>query len=152
MPAAKTQKASRASRSRGTRSELNVAKRRVPSKPSYVYRNNRATHVLLTVNEYEQLTNAAEAAELIAMLEDPTTKWIPAEDAALGFAGDSIAEARKRAGLTQKQLADKMGVPQSQISRIEKNPDKTTMRTMKRIAAALEVDISALLSFASKAR
>jgi ribosome-binding protein aMBF1 (putative translation factor) len=99
---------------------------------------------------HDNSLNAAEALELIAKLEDPTTKWIPAEEAALGFAGDSIADARKRAGLTQKQLADKMGMPQSQISRIEKNPDKTTMRTMKRIAAALEVDISALLSFASK--
>jgi ribosome-binding protein aMBF1 (putative translation factor) len=124
----------------------------VLSKPSYVYRNNRATHVLLTVDEYEQLANAAEAQQLIAKLEDPTTKWIPAEEAFVQIAGGWIADARKRAGLTQKQLADKMGMPQSQISRIEKNPDRTTMRTMKRIAAALEVDISALLSFASKAR
>ena len=86
------------------------------------------------------------------MLDDPTTKWIPAEEAALEFAGDSISEARKRAGLTQKQLADKMGMPQSQISRIEKHPDRTTLRTMKRVAAALEIDISALMSFAAKAR
>ena len=152
MQASKTSKTPRAPRTRGTRPALGVANRRVLSKPRYVYRNNRATHVLLTVNEYEQLLSAAEAQELIGMLEDPTTKWIPAERAALEFAGDSIAEARKRAGLTQKQLADRMGVPQSQISRIEKHPDRTTMRTMKRIAAALEINISALMSFAAKAR
>ena len=68
------------------------------------------------------------------------------------IAGSWIAEARKKAGLTQKQLADKMGMPQSQISRIEKRPDRTTMRTMKRVAAALEIDISALMSFAEKSR
>ena len=152
MPASKTSKTPKASRTRGTRASLGVANRRVLSKPRYVIRNNRATHVLLTVDEYENLMNAAEAQELIAKLNDPSTKWIPAEQAFVQIAGSWIADARKKAGLTQKQLADKMGMPQSQISRIEKHPDRTTLRTMKRVAAALEIDISALLSFAAKSR
>jgi DNA-binding XRE family transcriptional regulator len=118
----------------------------------YVVRNNRATHVLLPIDQYEELLNALEAHELAAKLDDPSTKWIPAEQAALQIAGSWLAEARKKAALTQKQLADRVGVPQSQISRIEKSPDHTTLRTMKRIAAALGVDIGTLMSFAARAK
>jgi DNA-binding XRE family transcriptional regulator len=113
-------------------------------------RNNRATHVLLPIREYEELLKALEARELAAKRDDPSTKWVPAGKAALQIAGSWVAEARKQAGLTQKQLADRVGVPQSQISRIEKSPDHTTLRTMKRIAAALDLDIGALMAFAAR--
>jgi transcriptional regulator with XRE-family HTH domain len=33
---------------------------------------------------------------------------------------------------------------ESQISRIERNPDRTTVRTLKRIARALNVSVSSL--------
>jgi len=42
-------------------------------------------------------------------------------------------------------LGRKLGIPQSQISRIERNPDHTTIRTLRRIAKALQVDIRALI-------
>lgn len=81
----------------------------------------------------------------LVKLEDPNTKWYDADEVFLQFAGDEIAAARKAAGLTQTQLAKKLGVPQSQISRIERNPDRTTVRTLKKIAKALGVDVSALV-------
>ena len=112
-------------------------------------RNYRPTHVLVPIDEYEELVSGAEAQELVARLEDPSTKWVPAKTAAAQFAGSWIAAARQQAGLTQKQLAERVGVPQSQISRIEKHPDHTTLRTMKRIATALGLDLAALLSFAT---
>jgi DNA-binding XRE family transcriptional regulator len=120
--------------------------------PAYVLRNNRPTHVLLPVDEYEELLKLAEANELSAKLDDTATKWVDAGEAAAEIAAGWIAAARKRAGLTQKQLADKLGVPQSQVSRIEKHPDHTTVRTMQRVAAALGVDVGALMSFAGRAR
>ncbi|HOJ75383.1 MAG TPA: helix-turn-helix transcriptional regulator [Phycisphaerae bacterium] len=52
------------------------------------------------------------------------------------LAGERIAAARKRAGLTQQQLAARLRVPQSQVSRIERNPEATTVRTLKKIARA----------------
>jgi len=64
---------------------------------------------------------------------------------ALQIAGDRIARARKAKNLTQKQLAEKLKVPQSQISRIEQNPDHTTIRRLKRIARALGFDVSVLI-------
>ena len=76
---------------------------------------------------------------------DSKTNWVDADDLALDLAADRIAKARKAAGLTQKQLADKLGLPQSQISRIERNPDRTTVRTLRRLAQALNVDVSKLL-------
>ncbi|HSW44699.1 MAG TPA: helix-turn-helix transcriptional regulator [Phycisphaerae bacterium] len=36
-------------------------------------------------------------------------------------------------------------MPQSQISRIERNPDHTSVNTLKRIARALDVDVRHLI-------
>ncbi len=59
--------------------------------------------------------------------------------------GQRIAKARKAAGITQKQLGDRLRIPQSQISRIERKPDHTTVRTLKRIARALNVSVRSLI-------
>jgi DNA-binding XRE family transcriptional regulator len=112
---------------------------------AYVVHNDRATHVLVPVEDYEELVKAAMVQEAIAKLEDPNTEWIDFDDAKLQLAADRIAAARKAAGLTQKQLGEKLGLPQSQISRIERNQDRTTVRTLKRIARALKVDVRTLL-------
>lgn len=37
----------------------------------------------------------------------------------MGKAGRLLRQARRRAGLTQRELADRLGVPQSQIAKIE---------------------------------
>jgi DNA-binding XRE family transcriptional regulator len=150
MSASKAHAASKASRSRRARGSLGVAAHGVLSKPVYVVRNNRATHVLLRISEYEELLRGREAQELVAKLDDPSTEWVPAEKVAMQIAGSWLAQARKKAGLTQKQLADRLGMPQSQISRIEKNPDRTTLRTMKRVAVALGVEVGELLAFAER--
>lgn len=67
------------------------------------------------------------------------------QEVALKLAGNRIAEARKAAGLTQKALAERVGVTQSEISRIENNPDATTVKTLKRVARALKVDVPCLI-------
>ena len=72
-------------------------------------------------------------------------KWVDADQLGLALAGERIAEARRAKGVTQKELGAKLGIPQSQISRIERNPDSTTVRTLKRIARALGVDVRALI-------
>jgi DNA-binding XRE family transcriptional regulator len=105
---------------------------------------------MLPIADYEQLVRGCAAPDLAARFDDPNVKWVPVEQAMMEIVGSWLAKARKKAGLTQKQLADRMGVPQSQISRIEKNPDRTTLRTMKRIAAALGVEVGTLLSSAGR--
>lgn len=113
--------------------------------PAYIVEHGEATYVLVPIDEYERLMDTRMAQSAIRKLEDPNTRWIDADQLGIDIAGERIASARKAAGLTQKQLGEKLGLPQSQISRIERNPDRTTVRTMKKIARALGVDISAFL-------
>lgn len=107
--------------------------------------DGQTTHVMVPIDEYEKLVMADMARSAIQKLEDPNTEWTDAGDLAAEFARDAIVEARKKVGLTQKQLGKKLGLPQSQISRIERHPDRTTVRTLRKMARALNVNISSFL-------
>ena len=48
-------------------------------------------------------------------------------------------------GITRSQLADTMGIPKSQVSRIFNAPPNLTLRSIARIALALEVRPQELL-------
>ena len=85
------------------------------------------------------------AQRAIAQIEAGDDDFVDADDFARELAVERIVEARKAAGLTQKQLGARLGIPQSQISRIERHPDRTTVRTLKRLAKALKVDVRAFL-------
>jgi DNA-binding XRE family transcriptional regulator len=116
------------------------------ARPAYIEQEGAITHVILPVDEYERLADAAMVQDAIRKLDRADeTEWIDWDDLKLEFAAERIVAARKAKRLTQKQLGAKLGLPQSQISRIERNPDRTTVRTLKRIARALGVDVSALV-------
>jgi transcriptional regulator with XRE-family HTH domain len=55
------------------------------------------------------------------------------------YIGDRLRDLRKRALLTQKQLADKSGVGVTTIIRIERNQVEPQGSTIRRLAEALEV-------------
>ena len=120
-------------------------------KPAFIVDDQgNTTHVLLSLTEYErlheQLTMAEMATVAIARIHDSKPEdFVDADDVAVEFARDLIVEARKKARLTQKQLGEKVGMPQSQISRIERRPDRTHVRTLKKLAKALNVDVSVFL-------
>ncbi len=116
-----------------------------PACHGQIVRDGRVEYVLVPVDEYERLIKAEMANVAMAQLEDADTEWVDAADLAVELAGERIAKARKAAGMTQQQLGAKLNLPQSQISRIERRPDRTTVRTLKRIARALGVDVSALV-------
>lgn len=112
----------------------------------YIFHNGQPTHVVVPVEAYERLVKSEMALHTIVATENRNDEdWIDADDFAIELARDAIVKARKAAGLTQKQLGAKIGVPQSQISRIERNPDRTTVRTLKRLAKALRVNVSAFI-------
>lgn len=48
---------------------------------------------------------------------------------------------RERHGLTQAELAERCGIDQGDISRIERGSTSPTARTLQRIAAALDADV-----------
>lgn len=150
MPAVKAKTATKTRRLARKRSRVRRKPASAPANASYIVKDDRPTHVIIPIEEYDQLLDAIEAHQMVDELKNPKTKWISAQDAALELAGSWIARARKQAGLTQKQLAAKLRVPQSQISRIEKHPERSTVKTMQRIAKALGVDLAALMAFASE--
>lgn len=53
----------------------------------------------------------------------------------------ALIEMRERQGLTQTQLADRCGVNQADISRIERGSTSPTTRTLQKIADALGADV-----------
>jgi DNA-binding XRE family transcriptional regulator len=52
-----------------------------------------------------------------------------------------VIELREKHGLTQVELAKRCGLPQSQISRIERGVTAPTTTTVAKIAAALGADL-----------
>ena len=68
---------------------------------------------------------------------------------ALNQAAESLAdsilrgllEARKKAGLTQVEVASRMGVPQSAVVRLESGMHSPTLTTLTRYAAAIGVKL-----------
>lgn len=100
---------------------------------------------MVPVAEYEKLIKADMVKNAVKQIDSKDDDFVDANDVALHIAGDRISQARKKAGLTQLQLAKKLRIPQSQISRIERNPNHTTIRTLKRVAKALNVDVRSLV-------
>jgi DNA-binding XRE family transcriptional regulator len=52
-----------------------------------------------------------------------------------------LIELRDKHGLTQAQLAERSGVAQADISRIERGSTHPTTKTLQRIAQALDADV-----------
>ena len=56
--------------------------------------------------------------------------------------GAEMQLARKISGLTQSELAEKSGVPQETISRIERGRSNPTLGTLEKLAKAMGVEIT----------
>jgi len=63
-----------------------------------------------------------------------------AVDAYHGSIGRAIRKRREELKMTQEELADKSGLPQSHISRLEAEKHTPTRNTIERIAKALRVE------------
>jgi DNA-binding XRE family transcriptional regulator len=76
-------------------------------------------------------------------LADPEHRAIYEEEAAKGELWLQLVEARQQAGLTQQQMAERIGVSQAQVARIEKEGyDAYTLNTLRRYVAALGDEFS----------
>jgi transcriptional regulator with XRE-family HTH domain len=62
-----------------------------------------------------------------------------------GDLGKNLRHARKRAGLTQEEVAECSGVHATEVSRIEAGKRDPRISTMERLAEAVEVSPSDLL-------
>jgi transcriptional regulator with XRE-family HTH domain len=86
----------------------------------------------------------AEAA--IALVAEPAAREA---DGSLQVAS-AVRDLRHVRNLSQRQLAARMGVPRTYISKIENAKAMPTLSSLDRLARALQVDISALLRDAPK--
>jgi len=72
------------------------------------------------------------------LLGDPEAREIYKEEAAKKELWLQLVEARQAAGLTQAELARRLGVSQAQVARIEKSGyDSYTLNTLRRYVRAL---------------
>lgn len=65
--------------------------------------------------------------------------------------GSLITQARTEAGLRQDELAERTGVPQSTLSRIERGSTHLTLNQLRKIAPALRRQPSEIVALAEKA-
>lgn len=61
--------------------------------------------------------------------------------------GTSLAQARRKAGLTQEAVAEKLGVSRQTISKWETNETLPDIRQSKRLAMLYRVTLDALIDF-----
>lgn len=119
------------------------------SAPTQPTPSSSGDHITITAEEYRRLKRLE--AEQVATeraarkLNHPDTRWVSADDASARFIGSRLKRARTERGLSQAELARALGVDQSTISRIETDPDRSTLAQLRAIAHALQVDISDLL-------
>jgi transcriptional regulator with XRE-family HTH domain len=64
----------------------------------------------------------------------------------------SIRSLRLRSGLSQRQLAGRMAVPRTYVSKIENEKATPTLSSLERLARALEVTVPELLSGGERTR
>lgn len=63
--------------------------------------------------------------------------------------GDKVREAREAAGLSQRDLAARMGTSQAAVARLEAGGVGATITTLQKVAAALDLKVTIELSAAS---
>lgn len=74
-------------------------------------------------------------------LADPDNRAVYEEEAAKGGLWLQLVEARQAAGLTQQEVARRLGVSQARVARIEKRGyDAYTLNTLRRYVKALGAD------------
>lgn len=61
-----------------------------------------------------------------------------------------IREVRVKLGLTQEQLAERLGVSQSSVSRLEARGRHVSLNTLERVAGALGIAAGELLSIGGR--
>lgn len=78
-------------------------------------------------------------------LKHPKVRRAFEEERAALQIGVELARKRKKMGLSQRQLASKIGTSAPQISRTERRPEHSNVRTLRRYAAAVGMKLDVRL-------
>jgi len=113
----------------------------------------RCDHCLLvqfrTTNDLCRRCHASlDEEEPEVVMAPPPPQMMPANGNGRGHLNlaTSIRSLRLRSGLSQRQLAARMSVPRTYVSKIENEKATPTLSSLERLARALEVTVPDLLS------
>ncbi len=121
-----------------------MTKTRFGIKPGFV-KVGKKKMVIMEEREYDRLLDIVDAAEAKRILGDPKLKILPWEEVREKVVGSQIAEMRKSLKITQKELAKRMRVKQSTISRIEKPDANLTLATLQKLAGIFGCSVHQIL-------
>ncbi len=111
----------------------------------YVMDDDKVASVQVPVERYKELVTAEAALHVASALQNELPDEFEPDEATVRRAKNRIVAARKARGLSQRELAAKLGVQQSHVSHIENNPHRVHVRTLKSVARALGVDVRTLI-------
>src|SRR6202023_1177614 len=86
------------------------------------------------------------------IVQTPAPQLVPPAHRGHLNLASSIRAMRLRNGLSQRQLAGRMGVPRTYVSKIENEKATPTLSSLERLARALEVTVPDLLSGGERSR
>src|SRR4029077_13211437 len=86
------------------------------------------------------------------IVEVPAPQLVPPPHRGHLHLAASIRAMRLRNGLSQRQLAGRMSVPRTYVSKIENEKATPTLSSLERLARALEVPVPELLTGGEKSR
>ena len=66
--------------------------------------------------------------------------------------GQRIRELRRSEGLSQEELAEKIGISSKYLSSIERGKENPTFDTFIKLAAALNIDLTEIFNFSHKGK
>lgn len=102
--------------------------------------------VIMDEDDYDRLLDAIDLAEAERIARDPKDPVLTWDEIKDEFIKNRIAEMREQAGITQKELARRLKVRQSTISRMERENANLTLSTLRKIAKALDCPVHQLIS------
>lgn len=97
-----------------------------------------------TINELKKNRLAAMTADERAAFDETYEATRLALDV-----GEKVRDAREAAGLSQRELAARMGTSQAAVARLEAGGVGATLTTLQKVAAALDLKVTVELSAAS---
>lgn len=114
-------------------------------KPRLVEIKKGENIVILTEEEYERILDILDVMEAEKVLADESDTVISWEEVRGKLVENRIAEARKARGITQKELARRLKVKPSTVSRLERKDTKPRLDTLKKVAKALKCSVHDLI-------
>lgn len=106
-----------------------------------LYVNEQRTNVVDDQNRIDISTRMKRVesdprrAKALAKARAGLGRWMVEEPT---MSGQSLAALRLQSGLSQTQLAEKLGTQQSNVSRLENNPSDVQVSTVMKLAEALQ--------------